>query len=209
MFAEKDWSRSKEIKTAVILILIYFVFGVVQFIYSGVVIFPFLLNVLLVAFYSVWMLIMAWRDFSRIDLPLLMISVFALLNIASDQWILSFFLDAESLYAWFSGTSIELLRLIGFVILIISLVHQGIRFTGKQTVVAGGYYLIALAVLLNTFTSIYWLEQVFMAFAFFFMLLANIIIIRKLPAIPSIRYNLVWILMTALELSITLTEWLN
>jgi hypothetical protein len=209
MFAEKDWSRSKEIKTAAILILIYFVFGVVQFIYSGVVIFPFLLNVLLVAFYSVWMLIMAWRDFSRIDLPLLMISVFALLNIASDQWILSFFLDAESLYAWFSGTSIELLRLIGFVILIISLVHQGIRFTGKQTVVAGGYYLIALAVLLNTFTSIYWLEQVFMTFAFFFMLFANIIIIRKLPAIPSIRYNLVWILMTALELSITLTEWLN
>jgi hypothetical protein len=206
---ERDWSRSTEIKAAAILILIYVVFGLVQFLNSGVIIFPFLLNVVLVAFYAVWMLIRAYKDFGKVDLPLVLICVFALLNISGDQWLLSFFLNGEDLYRWFSGGTIEVLRLIGFILLIISLVHQGVRFTGKLTVVAGGYFLLALAVLLNTFTAVYWLEQVFMTFAFVFMVVANLLIRYKMPAVPSIRYNLVWILMTALELSITLTEWFN
>jgi hypothetical protein len=155
------------------------------------------------------MQVMAYRDFLRIDVPLALICFFALLNVSSDQWLLSFFLDGEALYSWFSGNTIEILRLFGFILLFGSLVIQGIRFTGKLTFVAGGYFLIALLLLLNTFTSIYWLEQVFITFVFFFMIVANFLIKRHTPAIPSVRYNLVWVLMTALELSITLTEWLN
>lgn len=100
----------------------YALFGATQYVMTEVFIAPFLLNALLVFAISNFLWLRHWFLKRKWGIGLLLFALYSTINLANDQWFMAFILSFEDLSEWFNSTIYQLIRIVGVIFLLGSLV---------------------------------------------------------------------------------------
>jgi hypothetical protein len=102
--------------------LMYALFGATQYLMTEVFIAPFLLNALLLFSVSNFLWFRHWLLKRKWGVGLFLFAFYTAVNLTNDQWFMAFLLNFENLSEWFNSSTYQLIRVIGVISLIASIV---------------------------------------------------------------------------------------